>query len=807
MTLCISLVIAPLLALGCSSGESGGAVFVTVAGPDGTTPARFALTVTPPDGSPQVVECGAGLAPLAGLECLPDGVRIDSPPLLALLTVRAPGFTPLQKEIELAPVGKDSPSDISLEILPLPAFAQTEDYSTGLTEAAGVSPFLDLASGSSSELGPAHAVKFFINGLAGEAAVYLQDTGRHPIHYDFAHDVLGIPWNPIEFGDHTYIGEDRTCMAGTLVFHPDMKVETGRLATPVVAPVFLEFFPSDNLTPAQVELALRLIEPRLGFLRLSGTENRLIYVPAGSLQEEELAADPFVLERTGFLWMTHEEVYQGLGMQLLNPGVACGTLRLLSPEELEKTVVSYTDILLLTRLPIELPIVGGTITEELQTPLAHVNVAARTRGTPNLALPGASGMPEIAALVGKLVRFEVSAAGYTLTETTLDKAEEFWKSQHKEAKVPQSDDERDGLPLFAEIGFPDSVSVGVKAANLAELHKLLKDKAPYGFAVPFHYYLEFMNGATLMPGICDEAKADCLSEGRSEAACDKAHKFCLQGEGGTAGRVDGEGESNAGESLWQVATRLVEDDAVQADSLYREAVLDGFVYLVGHLPVDPDFAAQLDARVAEVFGDLKVKLRSSTNTEDLEDFSGAGLYESYAAYASGEKAASLRIRKVWASVWAWRAYEERAFWNIDHLAVRMGVAVNQAFAEEQANGVLITQNIADPLIVGMYVNVQLGEVPVTNPEDGALPEVFSILPRPGGGIQVARQRFSSLSPDKPLLSDDEVVSLFLASAKVHKHFAPLYGKNESTLAMDLEFKFHGAERALFIKQARPYTDW
>ncbi len=791
-----------LLALvaGCSAQPEADSILLVVRDGAGKTPARFALTVSPESGLLRVVECGAGVEAPAGFECVDEGVRIEPPPSQVFLTVRAPGYAPSQMETELVPAPGEAPVQVVFEVTRLPEFEQTDDYSTGLAEDQGIAPLVELAWESSSELGPAHAVKFFINDLPGDTEVYFQDTGKHPIHYDFAHDVLGIPWDPIEFGNHTYVGQDRTCMAGTLVYYPDMKLVVDRLGGVVSAPVFLEFFPSDDITPDQVELALRLLEPRLGFLRLSGTGNRLIYVPAGDVQEQQLLVGPMAIERAGFLWMTHEEIYQGLDMQLLNPGIAYGTLRLLSPEELEKTVVSYTDILLLTRLPIELPIVGGTITEELQTPLAHVNVAARTRGTPNLALPGASTRPEIAPLIGKLVRFEVAASGFSLEETTLEEAQEFWKSQHKEAKVPESDDERDGLPLFAEIGFGDSAAVGVKAANLAELHKLLKDKAPYGFAVPFHYYLEFMQGSTLPSGICGEAKADCLSEGRAQEVCEKARSFCEEGEGDT----DGQGDA---ETLWQYASRLVQDDAVQADSLYREAVLDGLVFLIGHIPVEVELAAELDLRVAEVFGDLKVKLRSSTNTEDLEDFSGAGLYESYAAYASGEQAASLRIRKVWASVWAWRAYEERAFWNIDHLAVRMGVAVNQAFPDEQANGVIITQNIADPLVVGMYVNVQLGEVPVTNPENGALPEVFSILPKPGGGVQVARQRFSSLSPDQPILSEGEVISLYLTSTQVHKHFAVLYQEPENGIAFDLEFKFHGPERALFIKQARPFTDW
>ena len=117
---------------------------------------------------------------------------------------------------------------------------------------------------------------------------------------------------------------------------------------------------------------------------------------------------------------------------------------------------------------------------------------------------------------------------------------------------------------------------------------------------------------------------------------------------------------------------------------------------------------------------------------------------------------------------------------------------------------LITQNIADPAVAGLYVNVQRGETSVTNPEDGSLPQIFSIIPAPGAGVQVARQRYSSLSPEKPIQTDDELGRLFLAASRVHQHFAPLYEKHPNLLTLDLAFKFHGLDRDLFIKQARPY---
>jgi phosphoenolpyruvate synthase/pyruvate phosphate dikinase len=423
--------------------------------------------------------------------------------------------------------------------------------------------------------------------------------------------------------------------------------------------------------------------------------------------------------------------------------------------------------------------------------LAHVNVAARSRGTPNIYLKEASQDARVKPHLGKLVRFEVKNGAFTLAAATIEEAQAHWKKRQPQPVVLEFDGEKNGLLGFEEMGFEDARCVGVKAANLAELSKLLKDQAPQGFAIPFHYYDRFMKTAEATSALCDEAKGACLKEGRPAAVCEEALTLCRP-------------PSGQKETLLQQLERLLGNDRFVQNAALREAALHNLRYQMEHLPVETAFAQLLNERISKNFGTTKVRLRSSTNSEDLEFFSGAGLYTSVSAYATGEKAASQQVRKVWASVWSWRAFEERGFWNIDHQSVRMGVAVHPAFPDEAANGVLITQNIVDPIVAGMYVNVQQGEVSVTNPEDGALPEIFSIIPAPSG-IQIVRRAYSSLSPKKPILSDEEVKKLATAANKIQAHFAPLYQQDRNVLALDLEFKFHGPERALFIKQARPYV--
>jgi phosphoenolpyruvate synthase/pyruvate phosphate dikinase len=484
--------------------------------------------------------------------------------------------------------------------------------------------------------------------------------------------------------------------------------------------------------------------------------------------------------------MSHAELLGGLRWQAMNDGVAYGTLHRLSPEQLMHSPLSFRDIVMLSRIPNEPPLAGGTITEEFQTPLAHVNVAARSRGTPNLAYPEAFQDSEISARVGKLVRFEVAASGFTLEDATAEQARGFWAARAPERYVPSFDSSATGILSFAEIGFADSIRVGAKAANLAELSHFLGPNAPAtGLALPFHYYEAFMSSARTSSELCDAAQDACVVDGRDVELCGRARDICLPGD--------------ATETFSELVTRLLGDPTFNEDTAVREAALANVRYCIEHSPVDPELGLLLDDRIFEVFGSAKVKLRSSTNTEDLPDFSGAGLYESHGAYGRGDKAASKVVTKVFSSVWSFRAFEERAFWNIDHEAVRLGCAINEAFVDELANGVLITQNIADPTTYGMYVNVQKGEASVTNPEQGELPEIFSILA--DTDHQVLRSRFSSLSPDVPILSTEETKSLYEAGALAQQHFARLYGRS---VVLDIEFKLTANHQIVF-KQARPYA--
>jgi hypothetical protein len=782
LTLLSPLVLLGAACLACGSPQEEW-THVRVEAPGQGAPPEFTVTVAEGD-AVATLDCPSRASAEAHrLRCAQSGFEVLTAASSFEITLRSRGNAFVSKSVDA--------SARAAEILldPLPVAEETENYATRLDGDECLGRLRQLGLPVTTDLGNSYAVKFLIRELRTRPEVYFQNTNKYPLHFEFARKVLGIPGTADEFAAETYASENRNMAVGTLVLYPSISSFARGASPSVDAPWTLNFFPSDPITLEEVRLVHRLVEERLTCLRWSGPAERLIYLPAGNVKEAEASAGSLGFERAGIGWARHTDLFGAIKLQTLNPGLAFGWLKSMTPEQLLNSVVSFRDILLLSRIPGDLPIVGGTITEELQTPLSHVNVAARTRGTPNIAYPEASLDPAISGLVGKLVRFEVGGGEYSLSEATLEEAEAFWSERIPEPYQPSFDSSFKGIPSFDELEFADAIRVGTKAANLAELSHVLGENAPrVGLAIPFHYYEAFMESSLVSSDDCDDAQASCLNEHRDATACAAARAFCSP---------EGSAETFSG-----FVERMLADESVERDTVVRDAVLANLRYLIAHGKLDPEFAAELDGRVAGVFGTSRIKIRSSSNVEDLPNFSGAGLYDSYGANGEKGPVPSRVVTRVFASTWNFRAFEERSYWNIDQRFVRMGCLINQALTDELANGVLITENIADPAVYGMYVNVQKGELEVVHPTHGALPEIISILG--DANFEVVRQRFSSLSPDQPLLTPEEIASVYRAGDQARKHFAPLYGQAVGQLALDIEFKLTTDHRIIF-KQARPYT--
>lgn len=687
-----------------------------------------------------------------------------------------------------------------------------QSFSSG---SQGWAEFQALASNDPTDLGPAYTVKALVLDATTSKPQIWFIPKRYSLHWEFARDLDRKRFATRDaFDAQVYHDPAHPHAALTLTWYKGLTVASENLPPEAIHPITLTFFPSDNVRDDLVHAAYQRVLAAMPMVPRQGRQDRLAYVPATALLQSMVDLAPAKWAKAGVAWLRLTELYAGVELQAMNPGVAYGTLRAVPAGKLAQAAVSYRDILVLDRLPLDLPPVAGTITEELQTPLAHVNVAAKTRKTPNLALLGALTDARVQPLLGRPVRFEVYKGGFSLKEVPAAEVDAWWKQKLSGPTWhPQADLTVQGVHDMASenLGFAASKAFGFKAANYAELHLLWKQYAgevakwqtlPDGqatfttgsLAVPFAEYEHHLLAAQVTETTCEAAKVACHGEDDQTAdGCDRAAQVCKEVVAGKPANLKA-----------YIAAVLDRPDFA-ADSALRASLLHGFRHVIETTPVEAKFGKELDAAIYLRFFSDGVRLRSSTNAEDVPGFTGAGLYDSFTAYASGPKRASLRIRKTWASVWSWRAFEERSLWKIAHLDVRMAVQINQAYPAEIANGVLVTKNLADVGAWGYYVNVQKGEASVTNPEGGITPEVL-VLHWHGDPVQVdaSTLQWSSLSPGEPLLHPKDLDRLVRAMFWAHPHFAALYGKTTDQMHFEVEFKIHDEARNLYVKQIRPF---
>jgi pyruvate,water dikinase len=202
----------------------------------------------------------------------------------------------------------------------------------------------------------------------------------------------------------------------------------------------------------------------------------------------------------------------------------------------------------------------------------------------------------------------------------------------------------------------------------------------------------------------------------------------------------------------------------------------------------------------------RIRLRSSTNNEDLPEFNGAGLYESKGFNSKdNDDKLKVKILAVYSSLWSDRAFEEREFFGIDHLKVGMSILIQEAFQKEAANGVIVT-TLTSTGKVQIIVNSQSGEHSVTNPEENILSESFTINPE-SGTIEKTYSE-SSLSPvfigNKA--NELQLKQLQEATLKLHNQFTKqrVDAGDKNKYGIDIEFKImhEKGKNKLYFKQVR-----
>ncbi len=436
----------------------------------------------------------------------------------------------------------------------------------------------------------------------------------------------------------------------------------------------------------------------------------------------------------------------------LNQAEGYGFLRVMDLEERPNP----RDVVIYEALPNELPRVAGIITTALQTPLSHVNLRAVQDGVPNAYMGGNTHRSYINNFVGKYVHYEVMEHTYSLRVATRAEVDaHFASSRPGKKQTPQRDLTVTEITPLGEIGFENWKAFGVKAANVAVLgtFDFPEGTVPDGFAIPFYFYDEFMKHN----GFYDDIK------------------------------------------------EMLADAGFQADLGVQESKLKKLRKAIKKGKTPQWITDALTEMHGEFPEGASLRYRSSTNNEDLPGFSGAGLYDSKTQKPkeTEEDGIAKSLKQVYASLWNFRAFTERDFHRIDHLAAAMGILVHPNYSDELANGVAVSFN---PLYKGKdewyYVNTQIGEDLVTNPDALSVPEEVFLVPT-GGYLPIRTS--NQKPPGQLIMSYGQLDQLSRHLTVIHEKFAELYdaGPNEE-FAMEIEFKIT-SDNVLAIKQARPWV--
>jgi hypothetical protein len=542
----------------------------------------------------------------------------------------------------------------------------------------------------------------------------------------------------------------------------------------------------------------------------------LVFVPDGADQRAVLEGARDALAAAGVASLLPEDLAAGAGHIAHSPGEGYGFLRVVP---LGEALGDYgpRDVVILESAPNDISVVAGLISKNPQNELGHVNLRLREKGIPNVTVPRIYDAAWARALDGALVHLVVAADQLALEPATLAAAQAFWDAHRPHVRAPTANLTVEAISTFRTLRAPDAEAYGPKAANLGELTRVIEPpNRNEGFGIPFARYQQFARQL----GLDVELEA------------------------------------------------MRHEERLRTDAAYKRARLEGLRDRVkkGAFP-EPLFAA-LQAAIAQAFGAAgatqSLRFRSSTNVEDLDTFTGAGLYESKtgcladdldadtdgpsrcltaAARAAleaerGARMAELAahpdrrawlapiiddltddltqerpvrdaVRKVWASLFEERAFDEREYYGIDHRIAFMGIAVNPTFAVERASAVAVSNLSVDDGAPVYQLSSQVGSESVVRPEDPtAVAEVLTFR-REGDPPQAARVEIQVPSNRLPagaaqVWPAEKVAELGALLFRVHDHFAANVYPQIVPLHLDFELKY-SAEGDVVIKQVRPFS--
>ncbi|HLA10313.1 MAG TPA: PEP/pyruvate-binding domain-containing protein [Pyrinomonadaceae bacterium] len=484
--------------------------------------------------------------------------------------------------------------------------------------------------------------------------------------------------------------------------------------------------------------------------------NKTFFAPV-AYKPNSLRQDQESQSITGLQRVLQSDISKEQDYQTLNIAKGLGRVHLI--EKLDQHVeIGFNEILVLNEVPVQLPPVAGIVTAQPSTPLSHINLLAKGWGIPNAYLKNAHEL--LKQYDGRWISFETRRDGYSIKLADMDQLREYQRrlaERRDVVKARYNLSEKRLLSLRTQRSH-SSIAFGSKSANLGEVAnaRIPGIVVPGGFTIPFYYYHAFIK---------DNAVDDRIYE-------------------------------------------LLNDQKFVHDPAYRREQLAGLRTLIQKGRFAESLSRQIRRRVATEYLGKGLFVRSSSNAEDLPNFSGAGLYTTV-PNVKGDDQLIEAIKTVWASLWNFEAYEARERALIDHSRILMAVLIQEGINSE-SSGVMITTDPFDGENRGaIYISAKRG-LGIKVVEGKRVAEQIIFRPRTNAVQVLTRSDEDSLltfaenggvrevaiTGERNVLTDDVIRRLVRAASAVKRVF-----RNRD---QDIEWAYMKGQ--IFILQSRPYIN-
>jgi pyruvate, water dikinase len=634
-----------------------------------------------------------------------------------------------------------------------------------------------------------------------------QNTAAYPLHVAFLRTFPELETLDFE----TYLGmierrASRVLWAGELRSFPGARHP--RTGVPGVMGIFVYAGAAEPLETAEIVQVYRRLEGCVPYARAS-----FVLVAANTEQADRFREQADALAAAGITVAEHAALAPEVEAEGYSVGDGYGYVRVVPPGGSLPADLGPRDLLVVEGASEEIGLVAGLVTALPQNVHSHLNLRLREKGIPNARVSNIFEDRTLAEIDGRLAHLRVDEGTAALEPAFLEDAEAFWRMRVTPITLPEPDLDTTALAPLASLTGASASAYGRKAANLGELYRVLPEANRVdGFGIPFARYRRSMD------------------------------------DWGLAAQV----------------STLLADPRLATDASYRRAALDDLRDAIEDAEVPPELLAEVTEAATSAFGadaaTLPLRFRSSSNVEDGERLSGAGLHDSArgcladdldadatgpSACLSAEEQAALQaeldrrgaelvehpdrtwlidliddlssdltkersvaraLKKVYASLWSDRAFEERAYFGIAQESALMGIMVNPSFVLEQVDAVAVT-NLVDAEGAEPYTRVvsQIGGNAVVRPTDPTLTaETLTFRAASDGKpTDVKILSSSSLSP-APIWSTPRLEELAGLLFVAQNHFETSVYPDVVPLRLDFEIKVTEDGRVV-LKQARPFV--